>query len=368
MRIAMTVHRFLPHIGGTELAVDALATRFAAKGHEITVVTATEGAEPREEAFHGYCVRRYPLRHFGKFRVPPREYRSLILDGHFDLVHLHGQRVWSSDHLYRHLPRAKVPIVFTAHGFAQWHRRRKPIVDAAYYKLVLPRALRSVSCVTALTARERTDLISFGVPEDKIVVIGDGYEPAEFRALPAGFRERFGFSAEERLLLYAGGFYPNKRVDRLVEAVAGLDATLVVLGANTDGSRAGIEAFARARGAKLRALGRLPRDDVLSAYRECDLFLLGSDFEGYGLVLLEAMAAGLPFVSTPCGAAPELAETGAGLIAADALVMREDVRALLADDTRRHIMARRGRESAPAYPWDHVADQYLQLFEGVARR
>lgn len=367
MRILLTAHRALPHVGGTELAVDALASRFAARGHDVTVATSAEAGAPPEEDFHGYRVRRFAMRHVAKFRVPPREYRALVIDTSHDVVHMHGQRIWSSDFLYPYLKRAKSPIVFTAHGFAQWHRDRVPVVDSLYYHQLLPRALRHTSCVTALTNAEREDLVRFGVAADRIVVIPDGYEPAEFREPAAGFRARYGFSASERLLLYAGGFYANKRVDRLVEAAAGVDATLVVLGADADGSRAQAEARAASLGTRLRVLGRIPRADVLAAYHESDVFVLGSDFEGFGLVLLEAMAAGLPFVSTPCGAAPDLATTGAGTIAPDAAAMRSALQSLLADDAKRREMAERGRAAAPAYTWASVADRYLELFGEVTR-
>ncbi|HVM44455.1 MAG TPA: glycosyltransferase family 4 protein [Candidatus Thermoplasmatota archaeon] len=368
MRLLLTAHRFHPHVGGTETAVEQLATHFARAGHDVTVATSAEPAAPEREERDGYHVRRFPMRVRAGFRVPPPDYRRLVVEERWDVVHMHGQRIWSSDFLYPHLRRARSSIVFTAHGFAQWHRDdRVPLVDHAYYHLVLPRALRHVSCVTALTDAERRDLVGFGVPEDKIVRIGDGYDPSEFAALPTGFRARHGLAPDERVLLYAGGFYANKRVDRLVEACAGVDATLVVLGKDADGSQARVEGLARERGTRLRALGRVPRGDVLSAYREADLFLLGSDFEGYGLVLLEAMAAGLPFVSTPCGAAPDLAAHGGGVVVADARAMRAEVERLLADHASRQDMARKGMDAARRYTWESIAQEYLSLFEEVSR-
>lgn len=369
MKLLLTSHRFWPNVGGTETAVEQLARHFVMRGHDVTVATSAEPGSPEHETRDGYRIRRFEMRRIGKFRLPPASYRRFVLDEDWDLVHMVGQRVWSSDWLYFHLRRARSVIVFTAYGFAQWRRAdRKPLVDGAYYKLVLPRALRHVTVVTAATQEEREDLLSFGVPADKIVLMGTGFEPQEFEALPTGFRKSYGFAPDEPLLLYAGGFYANKRVDRLVEAAAGTGATLVVLGKDADGSQAECERLAAKRGTKLRVLGRVPRGDFLSAYREADLFLLGSDFEGFGIVLLEAMAAGLPFISTPAGAAPDLAATGAGEIAKDADAMREEIRALLANPARRASMGRIGKEAAKARTWSAVADDYLRLFEDVTRR
>lgn len=369
MRLLLTSHRFWPHVGGTETAVEQLATQFAKRGHDVTVATSEEPGAPMRETRNGFAVRRFPLQKRAGFRVPPAEYRRFVLYDAWDVVQLHGQRIWSTDFLYPYLRRRRSPLVFTAYGFAQWHRPdRKPVIDHAYYHVVLPRALKHVARITASTRAEREDLIGFGVPAEKIALASVGYDPADFTALPEGFRARHGIARGERMLLYAGGFYANKRVDRLVEAAAGLDATLIVLGADADGSQADIEALAKQRGTRLRALGRVPREDLLSAYREADLFVMASDFEGFGIVLLEALAAGLPFVSTPAGAAPDLAATGGGALVTDADAMREAIRSLLADDGRRRQMSAAGLAGAPRWTWESVAKDYLAIFEEVARK
>lgn len=365
MRVLLTSHRFWPSVGGTEEVVARLAQQFAAAGHDVTVATSDEPGAPAEEPRDGYAVRRFRLRRVGKFRFPPEDYVRFARDGAWDVVHLHGQRVWSTDHLYRHLKRFRAPVVFTAHGFYQWHVERTPLVDAWYYRRVLPRALRHAAAVTALTDAERGELAAWGVPEAR--VIPDGYDPAEFATLPAGFRASRAFDADEPLLLYVGGLYRNKRVDRLVRAAAKADATLAVVGRDLDGEQARLHALAQKLGARVRFMGTLPRRDVLAAYREADLFLMGSDFEGFGLVLLEAMAAGLPFVSTPAGAAPDLARHGGGL-SVPAERFEDDAAALLRDAKRREAMGAAGRAAAPQYAWDRIARQYLDLFGEVARR
>lgn len=366
MRILLTSHRFWPSVGGTEEVVGQLAAAFARRGHEVTVATSDEPDTSPEERRDGYTIRRFTLQRRGKFRFPPRAYREFVLAPGWDVVHLHGQRVWSTDWLYRHLSRASAPVVFTAHGFYQRHVERTPLVDALYYRGVLPRALRHCAAVTALTSGEARELLAMGVPEDKVHLIPDGLDPSAFAKLPTGFRERVGLARDAPLLLYVGGFYRNKRVDRLVRVAAETRATLAVIGrdAHPRHGRAECEALAKRLGADVRFLGTLPRDEVLAAYREADVFVLASDFEGFGLVLLEAMAAGLPFVATPSGAAPDLAAHGAGAVASPDALARE-VRRLLDRPERRRAMAEAGRVTVPQYAWGPIAERYLALYGEV---
>lgn len=369
MRILLTAHRFWPSVGGTEEVVERLAEAYARAGHATTVFTSDEPGRPAEETRNGYAIRRFTLRRRGRFRFPPPEYREAVLSGQWDVVHLHGQRVWSTDYLYRHLPKAKAPVVFTAHGFYQWHMERLPLLDDSYYRWLLPRSLRHAAAATVLTSPERDELRAWGVPDAKLRLVPDGFDAAEFHALPRGFRARHAFPDHEPLLLYVGGFYRNKRVDRLVQVAAETGAHLAVVGKEHHPKHglADCQALAERTGAKVKFLGKLPREDVLAAYAESDLFVLGSDFEGFGLVLLEAMAAGLPFVATRAGAAPDLAAHGAGLsVEPDRLAA--ETRALLADPARRKAMGEAGRKAVAAYEWGPIARQYLRLYEEVARR
>ena len=366
MKVLLTSHRFWPSVGGTEEVVAQLARRLAARGHDVTVATSDEPGRPLEEARDGYRIRRFALRRVGKLRFPPRGYLDFARKGGHDLVHVHGQRVWSTDYLYPLFGSFRAPIVFTAHGFYQWHVERTPLVDDAYYKVVLPRALRHAAAVTALTRAEHDELAAWGVPDEKLHVVPDGLDVHAFRDLPPGFRAKHGYAADAPLLLYAGGLYRNKRVDRLVDAAAKADADLAVLGRDAHGERARLEALARERGARVRFHGQLPREDVLSAFREADVFALASDFEGFGLVLLEAMASGLPFVATRAGAAPELSRLGGGL-SVEVGRFPDAVRDLLADGARRAEMGRKGRDAAARYDWERVVDTYVSLYEEVAR-
>lgn len=365
MNILLTVPRFWPLGGGKETVVAELAKRFVHRGHDVTVATSHTPGTSLEERRDGYVVRRFPLRRVGRFGFAPRAYRRFVSDAGWDVVHLHGQRVWSTDGLIAHMDQVHAPVVWTPHGLYQMHMERSAVLNEVYYRAILPRALREATA-TALTESEEHELTFIGF--DDVRIISNGFDPAQFDALPDGFRQRHGIAQDEAFLLYVGGFYPNKRVDRLVELAAATNTRLVVIGRDDDPERGLIHCrkLAESLGASVDFLGHLPREEVLAAYRAATLFVLASDFEGFGLVLLEAMAARLPFVSTPVGAAPDLARHGGGVIAASSLGLGKHVRALLEDPERRMRMGVAGREALSRYTWDSIADEYLALYEEVA--
>lgn len=367
VKLLYTAHKFFPAVGGTELVVLDLASRMVELGHDVTVVTSDEPGSPADEVFRGIKIKRIPLRRVGKFRFPPGAYTDFVTKGDWDVIHVHGQRVWSSDYLFKRLPRSGAGKVFTAHGFHQWHMFGKGIVERWYYERHLPKALRAFDRIIALTTAERDELVGWGVDASRIVIVPGAVNAKEFETRPPlGFRARHGIT-KKHMLLYVGGFYDNKRVDQLVEAASLVksDAELVVIGRDQTGGALEQEMreLAKKLDASVRFLGQLPREEVVQSFFEADLFLLASQFEGYGIVLLETMAAGVPFVATPAGGAPDLAELGAGVIARDAKEMASEIDRLLALPDERARMGATGRAYALQANGHNLATQHQEIYE-----
>jgi glycosyltransferase involved in cell wall biosynthesis len=135
-------------------------------------------------------------------------------------------------------------------------------------------------------------------------------------------------------------------------------------------------AFARLRSGGRRRATLLdpPRDGVVDAYFAADLFVFGSQIECSPLVLFEATAAGLPFVTVPVGNSAEIAQwTGAGvvvdaprrggLVRGRAADMAPVVADLLRDGSRRRELGQRARAAwAADYSWSRVVDRYEALY------
>jgi glycosyltransferase involved in cell wall biosynthesis len=195
---------------------------------------------------------------------------------------------------------------------------------------------RRVIVTSAATARSLA--VSFAVPANKISVA----EPGCARAPRAR-----GTGAPPQLLA-VGSIVPRKAYDLLVRALAPLVTLhwrLTIVGAS-DRSAAAVAALDSAvresgLGSRITIAGPLEEARLGEHYDRADLFLMPSLYEGYGMVLAEAMARGLPIVCTTGGAAAETVPSAAAIKVApgDAAALTAAVRLLLEDPVRRHRLA-----------------------------
>jgi glycosyltransferase involved in cell wall biosynthesis len=108
-------------------------------------------------------------------------------------------------------------------------------------------------------------------------------------------------------------------------------------------------------------LGQTPREALLREMSEADVFVFPSLFEGFALVILEAMAAGLPVITTPNTAGPDLIEDGKdGLIvpAGDVKALQTAMDSLLNDPERARAMGRAAHEKAKEYTWEKYGERW----------
>ncbi len=143
------------------------------------------------------------------------------------------------------------------------------------------------------------------------------------------------------------------------------DATLVLIGSvQTSYSQYLQSLIAKYNcSSRVQVLCGLAQDEIISAYADSDLFVLGSNSEAQPLVLLDAMAAGVPFLSTPVGAIREL---NGGITCDSWQDMGKKMRLLFEDEWLRGELSRRGNEQASArYTWESVIGKYEQLIREV---
>ena len=114
-----------------------------------------------------------------------------------------------------------------------------------------------------------------------------------------------------------------------------------------------------------------PVEDVVKAYQESSIFVLSSRFEGFGMVLIEAMACGLPVVSFDCPAGPdEIITDGVdGLLvpSGDVYALAEKLMLLMSDENLRRRLGQQARQTAQRYEMTTIANQWIALFEKVIK-
>jgi len=202
-----------------------------------------------------------------------------------------------------------------------------------------------------------------------VSVIPNGIDLAEFATLPPRgiFRTRQGIPPDAPLVLFMGRLHERKGAHHLVEALAHLPDVWLALVGPDEGQGAALRALAREQGVYGRAVstGLLTGADKLAALADATLLALPAVGEGLPLVVLEAMAAGLPVAISDGCHLPEAVRAGAGvrleLLEGEAIAAV--IAPLLADPARREAMGRAARELvAGRFTWDRVAAEMAALY------
>ncbi len=217
--------------------------------------------------------------------------------------------------------------------------------------------------VAAVSHKIAEELRGIGVQEKRLSVIYNGVDVQEFRP---GTRDRvrFGLPEDQVIFLFAGNIRtPGKGLDTVLSAMAVTsDAHLSVAGA-VEGSP--FPAQARALGLERRVHFHDHVADMPALMRACDAFVFPSRYDALGLVLLEAMASGLPVLTArTAGGAEILGQSGRVLDDPDdAATLSRWMRELASDEGLRRQMGAAGREIVECYTWERMAAAYLALYD-----
>ncbi|GAA1762432.1 glycosyltransferase family 4 protein [Agromyces humatus] len=256
-----------------------------------------------------------------------------------------------------------------ARGRSAWEIYRNPVHDFIYLRDRIRYRGRTHRAVVALSQAAAAELRStYGPVRPRIEVIPNGVDldrfhpptPVERRAA----RELLHLGDDERVAMFLGHEFTNKGVSFAIQGLLHAESVLLLVVGGTDEIIAAGKAEAEANGVAERVLFLGPRGDPTPFLRAADLFVLPSASEENALVVLEALASGLPVIATPVGFAPEVIVDGVNgfLVERTGQAVGERMQQLAAlDDADLAKWRRRARESVEAYGWRGVAQRYLDL-------
>ncbi|HKG91391.1 MAG TPA: glycosyltransferase family 1 protein [Gemmatimonadaceae bacterium] len=196
--------------------------------------------------------------------------------------------------------------------------------------------------------------------------------PDELRGLAGALRERLGIR-DAPLVLTVGTLEPRKNHARLVHAFEGMGERFagahLVLAGQRGWKTGGLDEVLAASPARERihVLGRVSPDELSALYSTATVFAYPSLYEGFGLPLLEAMAAGAPVITSNVSSLPEVAGDAALLVSPTSVeAIRHAIERLLADETLRADLARRGRVREREFTWRRTAELTLDSYRAAA--
>lgn len=263
-------------------------------------------------------------------------------------------------------------------------RSRHPLVALVHHPLALEsgiepsvardlyvserEALENAACVIA-TSAPTADILAFdyGVPRARMAIAPPGCDPA-----PLACGSRDGVVR----LLAVGAVTPRKGHDRLVEALASLRGgpwRLTIAGALDrdvgESRRLGARIEAYGLGEQATLAGAISQTRLGELYQSADVFVSASRFEGYGMALAEAIAHGIPVVSTRVGAAADVVSADAGLLleAGDADGLARALESVIAQPQLRDRLRRGAQAARTRLPrWSDAAERIARALETLA--
>jgi phosphatidylinositol alpha-mannosyltransferase len=360
LRVGICAPYDLGRSGGVNTHIRAQALALRRLGHDVCVFGAASAPLVDGERSLGGCLSLVVGDTETGFGVDPRSWwtvKRLLRSHRFDVVHMHEPLMPLPSWFV--LRQADVPVVATFHTYREQGHRWYP-----KYKWIFDPLMQRVAVRLAVSeAAKRTVAAHF---PGEYEVVPNAIDVARFSApspRPASM------PADRRHVLYVGRLEPRKGVDRLVRAMAAMQARvpgiqLVIVGDGPD--RAAIEALAQELNVAIVFAGRVSDAVLPGYYQAADVVCspaLGD--ESFGLVLLEAMAAGRPIVATNiAGYAELLGPAGSARLAAvdDPASLARELATVLEDAGLARRLGECGVVAARRYDWSVVAKRLEAIY------
>jgi len=378
MNILMMTNTFRPYVGGVARSVEVFTDEYRRQGHRVLVVAPRYDAARESEPG---LVRVPAIQNFNGSDLSVRVAIPGLLAGKLtnfapDVVHAHHPFLMG-DAALRVAVGRNLPLVFTHHTMWELYTHYVPGDSAVMRRFVIALATGYANLCDSVIAPSRgiRNLLASRGVQSPIVVIPTGVEVDQFaRGAGAAFRRRTGIPDGAFVVGHVGRLAEEKNLPFLARAVAqfvGHDANRCFVVVGDGPMREHIEAIFDDHGlaGRLFAVGRLEGKCLIDAYAAFDAFVFASKSETQGLVLVEAMAAGVPAVALDAPGVREVLDdgrNGAMIDVEDADTFAAALQWVAARTAhQREQLAENARNTARRFALDRCAARTLQLYQSV---
>jgi len=384
MKIVRVNSRFTPP-GGVVANIVETGRRMRAAGDDVVVYASNVDVSSAKERrmdysteVEGLPVRRFPQR---DQLIPPFRWPWLtgligaLAESGADVIHAHVHRMPHVLEAAAASQRSGIPLVVSL-SYHPAHQH-EPFLKRSMIRMAdlgFGRTAYRVARALIVETRFEAGLVAGFAPPDRIRVIPPGIDLSEWETPETDVAR--GLPIPDEYFLYTGRIARDKGLEHLIAAIARLSDSerrpLVLMGYDW-GDRARLEELARGLGVagSVIFLGRVAdRSAFRAVMRGARALVLPSEWEAYGFVLMDAMAARTPIVASRVGAIPEALDGGAiGLMVpyGDAEGLANALRTVLEDPAGARTRVDRGWEKVRRMDWTETTRRMRALYEEVAR-
>lgn len=280
----------------------------------------------------------------------------------------------ATDHLLPFLPNTRTVFTLGDLTFLS-HAHTHATLNRTFLRLMMPHFLRRADGIIAISESTRRDMERhYGPLATPSRVIYPGvhkrFHPVTDEGLLDGVRARY--QLPDRFVLYVGTIEPRKNLPVLLRAFqqAAVEGVKLVIGGKKGWMYAETFALAQSLGLAERVIftGFVADDDLPALLSLADLFAFPSQYEGFGLPVLEAMACGAPVITSDISSLPEVAGDAALLVdPTDVNALAQAIRRVLGDAGMRSAMGEKGIRQAGRFSWQRCAQETLAFYEEIAQ-
>ncbi len=366
MKISIFVKKFPPKsLAGAEIAAYNIAKYFTKKQHEVHVITTLYKGSKKETIEEGFFIHSilWPEIKFigGLFFWLNAFWKLKKIKPNI----LHFQGIDISLFTLILIKILKKPFVVWAQGSDVYFQSK---IKRLTSKIVL----KNAKTVIALTEDMKNHLKK--IYDREILIIPNGIDLNKFENLSKEYyRSKFLFEKNTKIILYVGTFRPVKGLKYLIEAmkiIGNVEKRLVIIGHGKE--KGDLENLVKNLGLKdcVTFIGKIPNNEVFKYMASSDVFVLPSLSEGFPIVILEAMASGLPIVTTKVRGLPEIFKDGRNGFLVEPRnpeKIAEKVLIILNDEDLSKIISKNNLDEVKKYDWMIVIDKLENVYFNIIK-
>ena len=378
MKILITTFTFLPNTDGVANVCLQHVNGFIANGHKVSIAT----GKNRDRDFNELKNMRFNVYEFDIYGGPNynykgevEKYQKFLIESDFDIIFFQCLHSWNTDCAVPVLHQIKAKTVLVSHGYAgnilyslkgilrlfSWKRIK--------YRFKLKSILKKFDHIVFLAAvKDKNRFLDHYLTDkyklNSFSIIPNGTEYINYQKRGHNFRDKYNIISKY-LIISVSKYYKLKNQLMSLKAYHKSkisDATLVFIGNNKNKYSQKLENYCnKYKLENVLILEKISKEDLIDAYYSADIFLFSSHTECQPLVILDAMGADLPFISTDAGCVDMFK---GGVVIKNVKEMAYQLRVMIKDNKYIKELGEAGKKDANSfYNWEYINIQYENLIK-----